>query len=87
MSDYCDEYLAQLYSYLDGELSDEQALALQAHLEDCPPCLDEFHRDQLLKALVRRSCACEPAPQALRAQIMTTITTVEVTTTTVRIEP
>ena len=79
MSDGCDAYISQLYTYLDGELSEHERAQLQAHLEDCPPCLQEYERDAILKALVRRSCACEQAPAALRAQIMTQITTVTVT--------
>ncbi len=78
MSAECDLYLAQLYTYLDGELTDGECTVLREHLEDCPPCLEEYERDAILKALVRRSCACEPAPATLRAQIMTQITTVQI---------
>ena len=79
MSDGCDAYISQLYTYLDGELSDHECAQLQAHLEDCPPCLQEYERDAILKALVRRSCTSEIAPATLRAQILTQITTVTVT--------
>ena len=69
----CREYVAQLHSYLDGELTDSERSVLRAHLEDCPPCLDEFERDAMLKRLVQRSCACEQAPEQLRTQIMSRI--------------
>ncbi len=75
----CDGYVAHLYEYLDGELSPQECDALKAHLEGCPPCLDEYERDLLLKSLIRRSCRCEQAPATLRTQIMTQITTVQVT--------
>lgn len=80
----CEEYLDQLYNYLDGELSSDECTLLKAHLEDCPPCLQEYERDAILKALVRRSCACEEAPATLRAQILTQITTVSYTEVRVR---
>lgn len=69
----CREYVAQLHSYLDGELTDAERLVLRQHLESCPPCLDEYERDAMLKALVRRSCPCEKAPATLRTQILTRI--------------
>ena len=54
------------------------------HLTADPAVLAEYERDLVLKALVRRSCACEQAPEKLRAQILTQITTVSVTTVEVR---
>ncbi|MEO8850394.1 MAG: mycothiol system anti-sigma-R factor [Allobranchiibius sp.] len=78
MTHNCDAYISQLYTYLDGELSDFECAHLRAHLKECPPCLQEYERDAILKALVRRSCASEAAPATLRAQIMTQITTVRV---------
>ena len=75
----CDSYLQHLGEYLDGELTDAECAALKEHLADCPPCLDEYQRDAILKALVRRSCQCESAPVALRTQIMQRIS-IQVTT-------
>ena len=46
----------------------------RGHLDECGPCLAEYDLDQALKALMRRSCACEPAPAAVRLQIMPRIT-------------
>lgn len=75
----CDDYLSRIYQLLDGELDDAGRAQLQAHLDECPPCLDEYELDRLLKALVQRSCACEQAPDTLRTQILQTITSVQVT--------
>ncbi|NNG39248.1 mycothiol system anti-sigma-R factor [Flexivirga sp. ID2601S] len=80
----CSDYVSRIFQYLDGELDDEGRARLKEHLDGCPPCLDEYELDALLKALVRRSCACEQAPDALRAQILTRITSVQVTTVRVR---
>ncbi|MBB2890096.1 mycothiol system anti-sigma-R factor [Flexivirga oryzae] len=75
----CGDYLSRIYQLLDGELDEAGRAQLQAHLDECPPCLDEYQLDRLLKALVQRSCACEHAPDALRTQILQRITTVRVT--------
>lgn len=54
MSDHCDEALAHLYSYLDGELDDGViADRIRAHLTDCPPCGDMFSFEERLKVVVR----------------------------------
>ncbi|WP_018156656.1 mycothiol system anti-sigma-R factor [Demetria terragena] len=75
----CRTVVEQIYAYLDGELEGAEVSRLKSHLEECPPCVTEYERDQLLKRLVQRSCACEQAPTTLRAQIMTQITTVSYT--------
>ena len=54
------------------------ARTIRQHLEECGPCLREYDLDQMLKALVRRSCAGESAPSELRMQILARITTVTV---------
>ena len=75
----CSEVLLRAYEYLDGELDDVAAgERIRAHLEECRPCLQEYDVDRLLKAVVRRSCAQEQAPVALRTQIMTLIATAQV---------
>ena len=74
----CSEVLHRIYEYLDGEMRPDDTLADRQHLEECGPCLREYDLDQMLKALVRRSCAGEAAPGELRTQIMARITTVTV---------
>ena len=68
--------LDRVYEYLDGELADLDCAKIRQHLEECGPCLAEYHLDEVLKAVIRRSCACEPAPAQLRARILTRITQV-----------
>lgn len=82
-SEGCDSYLAHLAEYLDGELTEQDCQALKDHLADCPPCLQEYQRDAILKSLVRRSCQCEAAPVALRMQILQQIS-IQVTTVEIR---
>ena len=72
----CSEVLDRVYEYLDGELADLDCAKIRQHLEECGPCLAEYHLDEVLKAVIRRSCTCEPAPAQLRARILTRITQV-----------
>jgi mycothiol system anti-sigma-R factor len=72
----CSEALHRVYEYLDGEMTPEDTSKIRQHLEACAPCLEEYDLDQALKALVKRSCACEEAPVELRTQIMARITTI-----------
>jgi len=75
----CSRARLQLYEYLDGEMGSDDCVRIREHLEHCGPCLKEYDLDQTLKALVRRSCGCEVAPTELRMQIMSRITTINIT--------
>jgi len=72
----CSEVLDRVFEYLDNELGTLDCAKIKQHLEECGPCLREYHMDEMLKALIRRSCACEPAPEALRVRVLTRITQV-----------
>ncbi len=72
----CREVLDRLYEYLDGELTHTDTDRIRQHLEECSPCLSEYGLEEALRALLRRCCACEPAPAELRARIMVQITQV-----------
>ena len=82
----CREALLKVYEYLDGEMGPGDCERIRQHLQECGPCLREYDLDQALKALIRRSCRCESAPEALRTQIMARITTVTVTTRVDRVD-
>jgi mycothiol system anti-sigma-R factor len=75
----CSRARLQLFEYLDGEMDLEDVTKIREHLTHCGPCLEEYDLDQMLKALVRRSCTCEQAPTELRMLIMSRITTIETT--------
>jgi len=40
MKPHCEETLAELSTYLDGELTEEIRAKIAVHLDDCPPCGD-----------------------------------------------
>jgi mycothiol system anti-sigma-R factor len=74
----CTEVLQRVFEYLDGEMPDMDCTKIKVHLEECSHCLDEYDQDELVKAVVRRSCGGTAAPPELRTRIMATITTVQV---------
>ncbi|KQX69728.1 mycothiol system anti-sigma-R factor [Angustibacter sp. Root456] len=74
----CTEVLDRVYEYLDNELEELDCAKIRQHLDECGPCLKQYDLDLALKALIRRSCACEPAPQELRTKILTRITMVRI---------
>ncbi|MDN5765337.1 MAG: mycothiol system anti-sigma-R factor [Humibacillus sp.] len=69
----CSEALLRVYEFLDGELGPEDYAKIQAHLDACGPCFKEYDLDTTLKALIKRSCGCEQAPDTLRLTIMSRI--------------
>lgn len=69
----CSEALLRVYEFLDGELGPDECAKIQAHLDECGPCLKEYDLDTTLKALIKRSCGCESAPDTLRLTIMSRI--------------
>ena len=74
----CSEVLDRVYEYLDNEMEALDCAKIRQHLDECGPCLKQYDLDLALKALIRRSCASEPAPQELRTKILTRITTVRI---------
>jgi len=69
----CSEALLRVYEYLDGELGPDEVAKIQAHLDECGPCLKEYDLDTTLKSLIKRSCESEHAPETLRLTIMSRI--------------
>lgn len=64
----CQDALHTLYSYLDGELTEERRRAISRHLDRCEPCLHAFDFEAELKSVVARSCR-DQVPDHLRAKI------------------
>jgi mycothiol system anti-sigma-R factor len=75
----CSDVLSLVYDFLDGEIDDAMRARIANHLDECGPCLKQFGLEQAVKALVHRSCTCEPAPESLRVQIVTRIRQVSIT--------
>ncbi len=73
--DRCSAVLAQIYGYIDGEITAGALTSVREHLMDCPPCLEQHDVQVALKALVRRCCQ-DRAPESLRVRIVAHITEV-----------
>ncbi|NLG21844.1 MAG: mycothiol system anti-sigma-R factor [Actinomycetales bacterium] len=83
----CAQVVLRLFEYVDHEAAEEDGRRIRQHLDECGSCLREYERDLLLKALVKRACNREAAPETLRSQIMARISTLQITTHVVRDEP
>jgi mycothiol system anti-sigma-R factor len=76
----CSETVMRIFEFLDGEMSADDCRRMQAHLDECGPCLREYHVDQALKLVVKRSCGQEAAPVELRTTILRRLTMVRIET-------
>ena len=62
----CDEIKQLLMAYLDGELSAEQAAAVQQHLAECPACAREHRLLQRTWEMLLEDEDIEPSPDFAR---------------------
>lgn len=76
----CSEALLRVFEYLDGEMVDADHAQIRAHLDECAQCLRQYRLDEMVKFVVKRSCASEPAPVHLRHTILSSLTILRVET-------
>ncbi len=69
----CREVLDKVYSYLDGELDENNCGDIRQHLDECHPCLKEYGLEQIVKQLVAKHCGCDHASDDLRAKVLSRI--------------
>lgn len=65
----CRQALAELFSYLDGEIGDDERVQVSHHLDRCSDCLETFEFHHELRALVAQRCRTE-APDSLKDRIL-----------------
>jgi mycothiol system anti-sigma-R factor len=63
MSDFCEKALADVYLYLDRELTWWRRRRIRIHLSDCPPCMHGFEFERRLKVVVRTRLAEDVPPE------------------------
>ena len=68
MADNCKQTLRELYQYLDGELTEDDRVHIQGHLDGCSPCLEAYDFEAELKAVVKNRCT-DQVPESLRSRI------------------
>jgi mycothiol system anti-sigma-R factor len=64
----CEEALAELYTFLDGELTEDRRGFIRQHLDDCNPCLEAFDFEAELRLVIKRRCT-EEVPESLRDRV------------------
>jgi mycothiol system anti-sigma-R factor len=64
----CSEALEELYTYLDGELTEDRRELIAHHLNDCNPCFEAFDFEAELRIVISHRCRDE-VPEALRTRI------------------
>ncbi len=72
----CDDVLADVWTFLDDELDPAARAAVQRHLDECSPCLEEAGLDAKLKHLLHEKCGGDRAPERLRLRLVARIATV-----------
>lgn len=73
----CSTALENLYFFIDHEMDDASCEQIQAHIDHCAPCLDEYDLEVVVKSLVSRCCK-EVAPEPLRDKVLVSIRSVQV---------
>jgi mycothiol system anti-sigma-R factor len=64
----CQEAIATLYTFLDGELTVERRAQIRAHLDECSPCLEAYDFEAELKVVVAKCCR-DQVPEGLRLRV------------------
>ena len=62
----CREIDALVTPFVDGEVSPDQRMMMQAHLAACPPCRERVDAEAAARDTLRRGCRCPNAPDNLR---------------------
>ena len=65
----CSEAIHALYEFIDGELTAERRVAIQAHLDGCHGCYEAFDFEAELRILISQRCRDE-VPERLRHNIV-----------------
>lgn len=61
----CEEALAQVYLYLDGEVTWYRRALVRRHLKKCPPCDGKFAFEDRFKAVIRARAQEDPPPEII----------------------
>ncbi|HUC36604.1 MAG TPA: mycothiol system anti-sigma-R factor [Acidimicrobiales bacterium] len=64
----CNETLHTLYTYLDGELTDDRRQEIKRHLDECPPCFEAFDFEAELRVVIAQRCK-DHVPDTLRQRV------------------
>jgi mycothiol system anti-sigma-R factor len=79
--DSCASVLRDVWLFLDDELDPDNRRAVQQHLDDCSPCLEQAGLDHKLKLLLHDKCGGDRAPEGLRTRLVARLRTLSVDAT------
>jgi len=65
----CEDALRVVHDFLDGELEGVTLAEVKAHFEVCQRCYPHLRFEQAFREAMRRACARETAPPALRDKL------------------
>ena len=65
----CERALAEVYAFLDAELTDAQRNQIMAHLEACSPCFEAFDFEAELRMVITTKTHSGEFPETLRIRI------------------
>ena len=68
-SDNCGQVFARLADWADRELSSADLAAIDAHLDTCSHCGDEFRFEVQTLAAIKRAVLAAQAPEGLRERV------------------
>ena len=66
----CEAALAEVYAYLDGEMTDAQRSVVASHLEGCSNCFEAFDFEAELRIVIQTRCRDDAVPETLRMRIV-----------------
>jgi len=66
----CEEALAVIYEFLDGELDGLSRDRIKAHFDVCGKCYPKLRFEESFRSAVQRASAGEAPPPDLRARLM-----------------
>jgi mycothiol system anti-sigma-R factor len=64
----CEDAVHELYTFLDGELTETKRTEIARHLDDCPPCFEQFDFEAELRQVIASKCK-DTVPESLRLRI------------------
>lgn len=65
----CEQVLAQVWGYLDGEMDDGAYREIQAHVAECKGCGPRYDFQRRLLALIEEKCKEAPMPPGLKQRL------------------
>lgn len=74
----CEAALAEVYSYLDRELTVVEHERVLAHLESCSPCYEAFDFEAELRMVIAAKAQSDEFPEGLRLRIQRRISEIRI---------